>query len=82
VAWHATTIAVIGLVVGIPLGLVVGRIAWRVVADELGISPDPTWPVLGVVLLIPAVLVAVNLVGAVPAGRAARTRPAVVLRSE
>ena len=82
VAWHATTVAVIGLIVGIPLGLVVGRIAWRVVADELGISPDPTWPVLGVVLLIPAVLIAVNLVAAVPARRAARTRPAVVLRSE
>jgi hypothetical protein len=82
VAWHATTVAGLGLVVGIPIGLVVGRFVWRMVADELGVSGDTTWPVLGVLVLIPGVLVAVNLVAAIPARRAARTRPAVVLRSE
>ena len=42
-------------------------------------------PVLGIVLLAAGALVAVNLIAliaAVPAARAARTRPAVVLRSE
>jgi hypothetical protein len=82
IAWHATTVAVIGIVVGIPLGLVVGRIVWRLVADELGVSTDPTWPTVGIVVLVPVALLAVNLVAAVPARRAARTRPAVVLRSE
>jgi ABC-type lipoprotein release transport system permease subunit len=52
------------------------------VADELGVSTHPTWPVLGVVLLVPAVLLVVNLVAAFPAHRAGQTRPAVVLRSE
>lgn len=82
VAWHATTVAVVALVIGIPLGLVVGRVVWRAVADEVGVSTDPTWPVLAVVLLVPAALVLVNLVAALPARRAASTRPAVVLRSE
>jgi len=82
VAWHATTVAGIGLVVGIPLGLVMGRLAWRMVADELGVGTDPTWPALAILFVVPVALVAVNLVAALPARRAARTRPAVVLRSE
>ena len=82
VAWHATTVAAIGLLVGIPLGMAVGRFVWRAVADELGVSAEPTWPVLAIALLVPAAVLAVNLVAAVPARRAARTRPAVVLRSE
>jgi ABC-type antimicrobial peptide transport system permease subunit len=82
VAWQASTVAAFGLVVGIPLGLLVGTFLWRRVANQLGISGDPTWPVLGVLVLIPAAIVAVNLIAAVPAARAARTRPAVVLRSE
>ncbi|HEX5587881.1 MAG TPA: FtsX-like permease family protein, partial [Acidimicrobiia bacterium] len=82
VAWHATTVALVGLVVGIPLGLVVGRFLWHEVATELGVSTDPTWPVLAAAVLVPVALVAVNLIAAVPARSAARTRPAVVLRSE
>jgi hypothetical protein len=82
IGWQATTVAVIGLVVGTGLGLVVGRAVWLLVADELGVSTHPTWPVLGVVLLVPAVLLLVNLVAAFPAHRAGQTRPAVVLRSE
>jgi ABC-type lipoprotein release transport system permease subunit len=82
VAWHATTVAGIGLVVGIPLGLVTGRLAWRMVADELGVGTDPTRPALAILFVVPVALVAVNLVAALPARRAARTRPAVVLRSE
>ena len=82
VAWQASTVGAVGLLVGIPLGLLVGGFIWRRVADELGVSSDPTWPVLAVLLLIPATLIAVNVVAAVPARHAARTRPAVVLRSE
>jgi hypothetical protein len=82
VAWHATTIAAIGLLVGIPLGLALGRVVWRLVADELGVAGTPTWPVRAIVSLVPAALLAVNLIAAIPARRAAGTRPAVVLRSE
>jgi hypothetical protein len=82
VAWQATTVAAIGLLVGIPLGLLLGRVVWHLVADELGVAGTPTWPVFAVVLLVPAALLAVNLIAAFPARAAARTRPAVVLRSE
>jgi len=55
---------------------------WLAVADELGVATDPTWPVLGVVLLVPAAFLAVNVIAMFPAVRAANTRPAAVLRSE
>jgi ABC-type lipoprotein release transport system permease subunit len=82
IAWHATTVACIGLLLGIPLGLAVGRLVWGAVAENLGVSTSATWPVLGIALLVPAALLVVNLLAAFPAHRAARTRPAVVLRSE
>ena len=56
-AWHASTVAAVGVVVGIPLGLVAGRIVWLSVANELGVSTDLTWPVLGIVLLVLATFV-------------------------
>ncbi len=82
VAWQASTVAAVGLLLGIPLGLLVGGFLWRRVADEIGVAPEPTWPVLAIALLVAGALVAVNVIAAVPARRAARTRPAVVLRSE
>jgi hypothetical protein len=82
VAWQATTIAAVGLVVGIPAGLVVGRAVWRQVADGLGVSTGATMPTLMLILTVFAALVLVNLVAFFPARNAARTRPAVALRSE
>jgi FtsX-like permease family len=82
VASQATTVAAVGLAVGVPVGLVAGVFVWRRVAEQLGVTAHPAWPELGVVLLVVGTVVAVNLIAAVPARRAARTRPAVVLRSE
>jgi hypothetical protein len=82
IAWQATTLAVVGLVFGIPLGLFVGRSVWRVVADGLGVSTTATIPVLTVLVLVPAAILLANFLAALSGRSAARTRPAVVLRSE
>lgn len=82
VAWQATTLAAVGLVVGIPIGLVVGRAVWRLVADGLGVATRATMPTLALILTALAALALVNLVAFFPARAAARTRPAVALRSE
>ncbi len=82
VAWQATTQAAVGLLVGIPIGIVVGDDVWRVVATGIGVSPKPRIPMLGLFLTIVGVLALVNLIAALPASAAARTRPAVALRSE
>jgi len=60
----------------------VGTSVWRRVADEIGVSSESTWPVLGIAVLAVGALVAVNFIAAVPARRAANTQPAAVLRSE
>lgn len=82
VAWQATTLASIGLVVGIPLGLVLGRASWSIVATRLGIDEHITIPWTAILLTVPAVVLVANALAVVPAWRASRTRPAVVLRSE
>ena len=82
VAWQATTIIAVAVVIGVPLGLAVGRFAWRLFADDLGVKPEVVAPLAPVLLLIPVTLILANLVAALPGWFAARIRPAPVLRTE
>jgi len=61
VAWQATTLAIVGLVIGIPAGVVIGGFVWRQVADGLGISPTLSIPTLAVLLVIPCAIAAVRI---------------------
>ena len=82
VAWQASTLGAIGLLFGIPAGIIVGRLIWQLVATGLGVDTTVDVPWLAIVLTIPAALFLVNLLAVLPARAAARTRPATVLRSE
>jgi len=82
VAWQATTVGVLALLIGLPVGIIGGRWAWGFLADDLGTLSEPRVPLLAVVLAVPAVLLLCNAVAFVPGRIAARLRPAVVLRSE
>lgn len=44
VGWQATTVAVVALAAGLPLGVAAGRWAWKLVADGIGIAPIPSLP--------------------------------------
>jgi predicted lysophospholipase L1 biosynthesis ABC-type transport system permease subunit len=81
VAWQATILGAAGLVVGIPLGVLLGGWAWSLVADGLGVRSVVESPVLWLVAAVAAALVIVNLIALVPGRLAARTRPAVALRT-
>jgi hypothetical protein len=81
-AWQATTIAVLGLLIGIPVGLALGSVVWRAFADQLGVEPSVSVPYLALAIGVPVTIILANLIAAVPALVAARTPPASVLRSE
>jgi hypothetical protein len=81
VQWQATALAIGGLIVGIPLGVLVGDTIWRTVAHSLGVRVTITLP-LGLVVLVPAAIAAVNVIAYFPAQAAARRRPALALRNE
>jgi predicted lysophospholipase L1 biosynthesis ABC-type transport system permease subunit len=82
-AWQATTLAAVGLLVGLPIGIAGGRWGWRLFAGQLRVVPDPVVPLLAILLIaVPAALVLANVVAALPGRTAARGQPALVLRSE
>ena len=72
----------LAVLAGLPLGVVAGRWAWVLVADRLGVVPVSVVPTLILTLVALSTVLAANLVAAVPAWLAARTRPAIVLRAE
>ena len=79
---QSTLLGVIGLVIGVPLGLALGRVIWGAVAAYTPlqyVTPLAGWQIP---LLVPAVLLAVNALGVWPSHRAARLRVAAVLRTE
>jgi hypothetical protein len=82
VAWQATTVAFLALLVGLPLGVVAGRWAWLLVNQGLGSLAGPVVPTIALLVAVPITVLVANLVAALPARSAAATRPAVVLRSE
>jgi putative ABC transport system permease protein len=82
VAWQATALALTAIVVGVPCGIALGRLTWRLVAHSVGSVSPAIVPVTGVLLVAPVALVAANVLAGAPAWRAGRTRPNVVLRAE
>jgi len=82
VAWQATLLVLVGVSVGMPLGVVAGRWAWALVANGIGVVVRAEVPVAALALTLPAALLIANLVAAFPAWVAARTRPALTLRTD
>ena len=81
-SWQATTVILAGLVAGVPLGIVAGKVAWRLFATNVGVVPVAVVQAVPLILLAAAALAAVNLLAVLPALRAARSRPADLLRAE
>jgi hypothetical protein len=82
VAWHATVLAVTALIIGVPLGVIIGRRVWSTIVDHIGLvsAPAVSIPAIGAVVVL--VLVVANLAALGPGIVAARTRTATALRTE
>jgi cell division protein FtsX len=77
---QATVIGIFGALVGIPLGIVVGRRVWSTVADQAPVVPVQASPWL-LVLGVPIVVIAlVNLLALHPARSATRRRADAIHR--
>ena len=81
IAWQITTVVAVGLVVGVPLGIIMGRWAWTLVTNQLGLPQSTEVPAL-LALVVPAALIAANVVAFVPGLTASRMRLSSVLRAE
>jgi hypothetical protein len=82
VCWQATTVALAGIVTGVPVGIAVGRVLWRLFATNFGVVPVPVVQPLLVAVLAAGVLAAANVLAVAPAALAARSDPARLLRAE
>ena len=82
VAVHATVVGLVGLVIGLPIGIVVGRAGWRWVADSVPFLYVGPVAAVALILAVPLALAVVNLVAAWPARTASRLHPAEILRAE
>jgi ABC-type antimicrobial peptide transport system permease subunit len=81
VAWQATTLAFVGIVIGVPLGIVVGRAVWTAFGSNLGVVPVSVVPMWLIAGLAAGVIVVANLLAVAPALTAARIKPGLLLRT-
>jgi hypothetical protein len=82
VAWQASTLAFVGLVLGIPLGIALGRTVWRLVAERTPVQYVPPLAVLVLLVVVPVAVLVANVLAAYPSHRAVRQRIGAVLRAE
>ena len=81
VASQGTVLVLVALLMGFPLGVAGGRWGWELASRGVGTPAGPSIPLL-VLLTVPLGVALANVAAAIPAGAAARLRPAHVLRNE
>jgi ABC-type antimicrobial peptide transport system permease subunit len=82
VAWQATTVAIVGIVIGVPVGILIGRVMWSAFASNLGFVPVAIVQAWLLAALVAGVLVAANLLAALPALAARRYQAGQLLRTQ
>ncbi|MGZ4767694.1 MAG: FtsX-like permease family protein [Ilumatobacteraceae bacterium] len=82
VAWQSTVAALVGTIGGVPAGTIGGRWLWTRFAEGIHVVPQPTVPVLPIMLIAVAAVALANIVAAIPARIAARTPAAALLRAD
>jgi hypothetical protein len=79
---QATALGLTALAIGVPLGVVAGRVTFRAFADRLGLVSTPVVPVVIIGSIAVAVLVIANVAASLPARRARHVPVSTLLRYE
>jgi FtsX-like permease family len=82
VVWQTTTIGLIGIVVGVPTGIALGRVVWRAFAENLGVVPVALVPGAATGIVVLGTLTAAAVLALWPARMAARDQASALLREE
>jgi len=82
VIWQSTTVALIGLVIGVPVGIEIGRAVWLAFAGNLGVVPVAVVQGWLLAALAVGVLAVANVLAFAPALVAMRLRPQQLLRAQ
>ena len=82
VSWLATTTIAVGLLVGVPLGVVVGRSLWKAFAGQLDVVDMPSVPALAIAAIVVMSVILANAIAAVPGRWARRVATAGLLRAD
>lgn len=80
--WQGAVLFGTAAVIGVPVGVVAGRLGWQAVAEGLGVLTPSRVPVPATMALVASGLVAVLIVSALPTRLAARVTVAAGLRGE
>lgn len=82
VAWQASVAVGIGTVIGIPVGIVVGRSLWDAFAHQIDAVAQPFVPGLTIAAIGVGAILLANLIATIPGRLAADTPTALLLRVE
>ena len=80
--WQASVLTALPVVVGIPLGIVIGRLVFVAFADSMGAVNDAAIPLLSIAMGTVAVVAVANGVAALASRWTRRREPALLLQSE
>ena len=81
-ASQAMSVVVPAILIGIPVGVALGRQAWTVLADRLSVPAAPATSIALLAAVTAGTILLANATAALAAVRVGRSRPADVLRAE
>jgi hypothetical protein len=82
VTWQSNIAVVSGVIVGIPIGVAIGRELWDLFAHQINAVPSPVVPVVPITFIALGALALASVLAVVPGRIAARTPAAILLRAE
>jgi hypothetical protein len=82
VMWQSLSVAIAALIVGVPVGIVLGARFWAAVSSRVDVATDAARPLAALLVMTGAALLVAAGAGLTIGSRAARIRPAEALRRE